>query len=160
MSKYDLLGQYLKTQHASEVPMTFAEIERVVGTGLPPSAYRHRPWWSNNATNSVMTKVWLDAGYETSRVDIQARKLVFRRIAREAKGMSGMSDVAQEFTPADSVEKKLGHHPAFGSMKGTFTIEPGYDLTSPMFTDEEWKEIERLIEEDWDQIEQGRKDKK
>ena len=34
MSKYDLLGQYLKTQHASEVPMTFAEIERVVGTGL------------------------------------------------------------------------------------------------------------------------------
>ena len=38
MSKYDLLGQYLKTQHVAEVPMTFAEIERVVGTGRPPAA--------------------------------------------------------------------------------------------------------------------------
>jgi hypothetical protein len=45
-------------------------------------------------------------------------------------------------------------------MKGTFAIEPGYDLTSPMYTDEEWKEIERLMEEDWDQIEQGMKSKK
>ncbi|MBV9914103.1 MAG: hypothetical protein JOZ93_16100, partial [Sinobacteraceae bacterium] len=51
--------------------------------------------------------------------------------------------------------KKLGRHPALGSMKGTFTIEPGYDLTSPMFTDEEWAEIEKQMDEDWDQIEQG-----
>ncbi len=27
-------------------------------------------------------------------------------------------------------------------MKGTFTIEPGYDLTKPVYTDEEWEEIE------------------
>jgi hypothetical protein len=160
MSKYDLLGQYLKTQHASEVPMTFAEIERVVGTGLPPSAYRHRPWWSNNATNSVMTKVWLDAGYETSRVDIQARKLVFRRIAREAKGISGMSEAHRDFEPAPGASNAPRRSPLFGCMKGTFTIEPGYDLTSPMFTDEEWKEIEKEMEEDWDQIEQGMKSKK
>jgi len=40
-------------------------------------------------------------------------------------------------------------------MKGTFTIEPGYDLTSPMFTEEEWAQIEKEMEEDWDQIEQG-----
>ena len=160
MSKYDLLGQYLKTQHASEVPMTFAEIERVVGTGLPPSAYRHRPWWSNNATNSVMTKVWLDAGYETSRVDIQARKLVFRRIAREAKGISGMSEAHRDVEPAPGASNAPRRSPLFGCMKGTFTIEPGYDLTSPMFTDEEWKEIEKEMEEDWDQIEQGMKGKK
>jgi hypothetical protein len=157
MSKYDLLGQYLKTQRASEVPMTFAEIERVVGTNLPPSAYRHRPWWSNNATNSVMTKVWLNAGYEASRVDIEARKLVFRRIAREAEGVSGMSDAAKEFVHANPAKKKFARHPAWGSMKGTFTIEPGYDLTSPIYSDEEWKEVERLMEEDWDQIEQGMK---
>jgi hypothetical protein len=29
-----------------------------------------------------------------------------------------------------------------------------------MFTDEEWKEIEKEMEEDWDQIEQGMKGKK
>jgi hypothetical protein len=136
VSKYDLLGQYLKDQRASEVPMTFAEIERVAGTKLPPSAYRHRPWWSNNATNSVMTKVWLDAGYETSRVDIQAHTLVFRRIAREAKEVRGMSEAHRTFEPAPSAAKAPRRSPLFGCMKGTFTIEPGYDLTSPMFRDE------------------------
>jgi len=160
MSKYDLLGQYLKGQHTAEVPMTFAEIERVVGTKLPPSAYRHRPWWSNNARNSVMTKVWLDAGYETSRVDLQAHKLVFRRIAREAKGASGMSDAHRTFEPAPDAADPVRRSPLFGCMKGTFTIEPGYDLTSPVYTDEEWKEIEKLMEEDWDQIEQGMKGSK
>lgn len=157
MSKYDLLGRYLKTQHATEVVMTFSEIERVVGTKLPPSAYRHRPWWSNNARNSVMTKVWLNAGYEASRVDMEGQKLVFKRVAPETKGVGGMSDVAQEFQHANPAEKKYKRHPAWGSMKGTFTIEPGYDLTSPIYTDEEWKEIEKLMEEDWDQIEQGMK---
>lgn len=157
MSKYDLLGQYLKAQRGSEVPMTFGEIERVVGTKLPPSAYRHRPWWSNNATNSVMTKIWLNAGFETSRVDIEARKLVFRRIAREEKGVSGMSETHRTFEPAPGSPKSPRRSPLFGCMKGTFTIEPGYDLTSPMFSDEEWKEIEKEMEEDWDQIDQGMK---
>jgi hypothetical protein len=159
MSKYDPLGDYLKAQHGSEVPMTFAEIESVVGTKLPPSAYRHRPWWSNNATNSVMTKVWLNAGFEASRVDLQARKLVFRRIAREAREVSGMSEAYRAFEPAP-VAKSDRRSPLFGCMKGTFTIEPGYDLTSPMFTDEEWEEIEKEMEEDWDQIDQGMKGRK
>lgn len=159
MSKYDLLGQYLKAQRGSEVPMTFAEIERVAGTRLPPSAYRHRPWWSNNATNSVMTKVWLNAGFEASRVDIEARKLVFRRIAREEKGVSGMSDAHRTFEPAPAA-KTPRRSPLFGCMKGTFTIEPGYDLTSSSYTAEEWSEVERLMEEDWDQIDQGMKSKK
>ena len=67
-----------------------------------------------------------------------------------------MAEEVREFSHSESTgEKKLGRHPAIGSMKGTFSIEPGYDLTSPMFTDEEWAEIEKEMDEDWDQIEQG-----
>lgn len=156
LGKYDPLGGYLKAQPGGEVPMTFAEIERVIGTKLPPSAYRHRPWWSNNATNSAMTKVWLNAGFETSRVDLVARKLVFRRIAREArqaKDASGISEAHRPFKSAVAAGERRS--PLFGCMKGTFTIEPGYDLTRPMFTDEEWTEIEKEMEEGWDQIEKG-----
>ncbi len=40
-------------------------------------------------------------------------------------------------------------------MKGTFTIEPGYDLTQPMFDDDEWAEIEANLERTADMIEQG-----
>ena len=59
MSKYEPLGDYLKKQDRERIPMTFAEIERVTGVKLPASASKHRPWWSNNPHNSVMTKVWL-----------------------------------------------------------------------------------------------------
>jgi len=96
--------------------MTFAEIERVTGVKLPPSASKHRPWWSNNPKNSVMTKIWLDAGYESEQVDMAKRKLVFKRV-RAAKG-EGETD--EEFV-----------HPAYGAMKGLIRIMPGFDITQP-----------------------------
>ncbi len=154
MSKYAGLGTYLRRQAGPDVPMTFSEIETVTGTKLPPKAQHSRTWWSNNASNNVMTKIWLDAGFESAQVDMKGRKLVFRRVTSDAR--RGMAEDAPEFKPAeDSGEKKQNRHPALGAMKGLFTIEPGYDLTSPMYTDEEWAEIEKEMEEDWDQIEQG-----
>jgi len=153
MSKYDALGAYLGKQHAAEVPMTFSEIEKVTGAKLPPKAQHHRAWWSNNPSNNVMTTVWLAAGFETAKVDIAGRKLVFKRIATSER--HGLSDEAREFAPQGEIEKKPFRSPLWGALKGTFTIEPGYDLTSPMYTEEEWAEIEKEMEEDWDQIEQG-----
>ncbi len=121
MSKYAPLADYLKRQGREHVPMTFAEIERVTGVKLPASATKHRPWWSNNPDNSVLTKVWLDAGFESEQVDMAARKLVFRRV-RGARAGSGTDD---EFI-----------HPAYGAMKGLIRIMPGFDLTEP--ADPEW----------------------
>jgi hypothetical protein len=149
MSKYSALGDYLSKQFGSEIPMTFSEIEKVTGAKLPPKAQHHRAWWSNNPSNNVMTKVWLDAGFQTEQVDMASRKLVFKRKAGRgggatsasaaSSGGSGMAEAPREFT--SSGPQPL-HHPAFGAMKGTFTIEPGYDLTKPVYTDEEWEGIE------------------
>ena len=50
-----------------------------------------------------------------------------------------MAEAPREFTPPAAT---VTRHPALGAMKGTFTIEPGYDLTKPVYTDEEWDEIE------------------
>ena len=83
-SKYDPLGDYLASRQTAEVPMSFAEIEKVIGAALPPKAVDHPAWWSNNTSNNTMTKVWLDAGFRTERVNISARKLVFRRVERRA----------------------------------------------------------------------------
>src|ERR1051326_4072218 len=84
MSKYDPLGKFLREQKRSEVPMTFAEIERVTGVKLPPKAQQHRAWWSNNPGNNVMTKVWLAAGFRSEQVDMDGKKLVFKRGASAA----------------------------------------------------------------------------
>jgi hypothetical protein len=115
MSKYAPLADYLKKQRQDRVPMTFAEIEKITGAKLPPSATKHRPWWSNNPNNSVMTRVWLDAGFESGEVDMAGRKLVFKRV-RGAK-------------PSEKEEEPF--HPAYGYMKGLIRIMPGVDITQP-----------------------------
>ncbi len=122
MSKYSALGDYLKRQPRDAVPMTFGEIEKIIGAKLPASAHKHRPWWSNNPDNSVMTKVWLDAGFQSEQVDVPARKLVFRRVRRLPAAVQSGD------------EKPI--HPAYGFMKGLVRIMPGTDLTQP--ADPEW----------------------
>jgi hypothetical protein len=124
MSKYSALGDYLKRQPRDAVPMTFGAIEKIIGTKLPASAHKHRPWWSNNPDNSVMTKVWLDAGFQSEHVDIAARKLVFRRVRKPAGAHAAQSGGETPF------------HPLYGMMQGLIRIMPGTDLTQP--ADPEW----------------------
>lgn len=121
MSKYAPLADYLKKQDRDLVPMTFSEIERVTGVKLPPSA-KYRAWWSNNDFNSVLTRVWIDAGFESEQVDMEKRKLVFRRV-RGPKSPAG-----------EGGEEPF--HPAWGAMKGLVRIMPGVDITQP--ADPEW----------------------
>ena len=78
MSQYEPLETHLRKSGRASVCMTFDEIKDVIGE-LPPSAFRHRPWWSNNPSNNPMTHAWLRAGYRTANVDMEGRKLVFRK---------------------------------------------------------------------------------
>ncbi len=131
MGKYAPLGDHLRKQRTTLVQMTFAQIERVIGSKLPKSQ-RHPAWWSNNPWNNVMTKVWLDAGFETEQVDVEGRKLVFRRVgsATPAADNSSLGDGGDKGSST--------RHPLIGWMKGTVRIAPGVDLTEP--ADPEWGE--------------------
>jgi hypothetical protein len=126
MGKYAPLADFLRHQQTLEVPMTFAEIERLIGRKLPPTAEAHRAWWSNNPTNNVMTKAWLDAGFQSEQVDMEARKLVFRRVRN-------LPPVPQP-PPEKPGEKR--QHPLFGALRGLFRVAPGASLTDP--ADSEW----------------------
>ena len=125
MSKYSALGDYLKRQGHERVPMTFGEIEKITGVKLPRSAHKHRPWWSNNPNNSVLTKVWIAAGFESEQVDMTSRKLVFRRV-RKPKIESAANQTGAEEP----------FHPLYGMMQGFIRVMPGTDLTQP--ADPEW----------------------
>ena len=127
MSKYEPLGAFLQSKNADVVPITFAQIERLIGAKLPPSA-KYRAWWSNNPDNSVMTRVWLEAGFRSEEVDLNGRKLVFRRVRDKEPEMQ--SDPIQK-TAASS-----GKHPLFGALKGLLRVMPGTDLTQP--ADPDW----------------------
>ena len=132
MGKYEPLGQFLRQQRTREVPLTFRDIEKITGVKLPPKAQHHRAWWSNNPNNNVMTKVWLEAGFESTQVDMEGRKLVFRRV----DGTTAEPTRQQTLKPYATKE---GRHPAFGALKGMIRIPPGVDLTKP--ADPEWADL-------------------
>jgi hypothetical protein len=135
MGKYQPLGDYLRQQGTELVAMKFEDIERIVGSKLPEKSQLHRPWWSNNPNNNVMTKVWLDAGYRTEQVDMASRRLVFRRVH---------PGKPSEPAPAPAVPTDAGRraptrrHPLFGALKGLLRVMPGTDLTKP--ADPTWGE--------------------
>lgn len=149
MAKYEKLGLFLNSQELSEIPMTFMEVERVIGQPLPRSA-RYPAWWSNNPSNNVMTKIWLAAGFKTEQVDVVGRKLVFRRMREHSMNQqpqsmpqsSGMADAGRAYAaPEKPAAARIEHpiHPAFGSMKGSITLAPGVDLTKPAADPKSWK---------------------
>lgn len=125
MSKYESLAKHLAASNASELVMTFAQLEQILGGPLPTSARTYRPWWANSAHGHVQSKGWLDAGYESLQVDLQGEKLMFKKIDNSPA------------TPPASVNNKAGRHPLFGCMAGTLRIAPNVDLTAP--TAPEWE---------------------
>ena len=121
MSKYAPLTEFLAHTAGTEVPMTFAEVERVTGHALPASK-QYPAWWSNNPSNNVMTKAWLAAGFQTEKVDIGGERLVFRRVGKAA-GVTAVVTAPLQGTLLERIRARLG---------GTVTVAPGVDLTAPV----------------------------
>ena len=125
MGKYEPLGQFLRKQKRHRIQMSFDEIERLIGGKLPKSSKAHRAWWSNNPTNNVMTKEWLDAGFETADVELVAERLVFQKSSK--KGPRKKADNWKSI---------------FGCMKGMATLPDDFDPDRPFHGVFDWKEWE------------------
>ena len=134
MSKYEPLGQFLKKQKRGQIKLSFAEIEKIIGSKLPKSK-ASRAFWSNNPENNVMTKEWIEAGFETQDVDIKHHALVFSKKSVNSKKAS---------------EDKWKN--IFGCMKGMITFAPGFDPTASPHSEDEWAEIERERDAGWDEM--------
>lgn len=131
MSKYTPLITHLKSLDTNDIPMTFSEIEAVINSSLPPSARKHRPWWSNNPSNSVMTQSWLAAGYKVTKVDLAREQLVFVK--------QGLESTLLHRTTAGSQQSLSKTHPVFGCMRNTVVITDEADLIGPAMP--EWAEL-------------------
>lgn len=129
MGKYAPLREFLIEQDSSAVPMSFNQIEELVGRALPASK-ASRAWWSNNPDNNVMTREWLAAGYVTEAVDIKSGKVVFRKMDEYPIIFPGKSLDELKLTGVDVL---------FGSMRGTLKILPDIDYTLP--ADPKWGKV-------------------
>jgi len=121
MSKYDPLADALAETAENRRRITFAEIERILGAPLPPTARKDNAWWANNANGHSQARGWLHAGFRTAEVNLEGETVTFVR-----------DDTRQP-----------RRHPLFGIMKDRIVIAEGVDLTAPALTPEELDEIEK-----------------
>jgi CBS domain-containing protein len=77
---YANLAIYLRDR-PTEIPsvtLAFQEIESILAAELPPSAYKHRAWWSNDPTKP-QSLAWLEEGWRTTSVNMTEQRLTFVR---------------------------------------------------------------------------------
>jgi hypothetical protein len=76
MGKYRKLWAWLRAQDADEIPLTFEEVEEVLGISLPPSARLHMPHWYGY-DGTALGRAIRDAGWKASNVDLQEQRVTF-----------------------------------------------------------------------------------
>jgi hypothetical protein len=101
-SRYSPLADWLQSQPGKndQVPLTFEEIEKIIGGELPPSAHSYRAWWSNDSVVHTQSKQWLDAGWRVSSINITEGRITFSRMRdREKAYIDYFSQLLKEITP-------------------------------------------------------------
>lgn len=73
--------EWLRAQTAGLLPLTFSELEAIVGFELPPSARKYLPYWYS--TQNSLGRAIAAGGYKASRVDLEAENV---RLIQRAAG--------------------------------------------------------------------------
>ena len=103
-SKYEGLTRHLKFRAAftSNVKLTFARIDGLIGSNLPMEAYRSESWWSNSPS-TAHAKGWLDAGWEVQETNLAEGFVLFKKVRElprvRRRGRKSSSEINKPFTP-------------------------------------------------------------
>jgi hypothetical protein len=86
-SRYAPLADWLQSQlgEIDRVKFSFEEVEDIIGGKLPTSAYNHRAWWANDSVGHPHSKLWLEAGWRRSSLNMSENKVTFVRIREREK---------------------------------------------------------------------------
>lgn len=90
-SKYSPLRTYLENSGMDRVELSFKEIEDILGSKLPSSAYSYRAWWANDLSHTHARNGWLAAGYMVSTVDLVGKRVVF--LKKEVHDLNNLNPV-------------------------------------------------------------------
>lgn len=81
-TRYAALAVYLQhqTPKTDNLSLTFKQIEEIIGSELPLSAYRHRSWWANDQVSHVQSQQWLSADWKVASVNMTEQQVKFSRM--------------------------------------------------------------------------------
>ena len=72
--KFSEIKKYLESCGKSKIPLTFAEVENIIGTELCRSAYTYAVYWKPSKTHTMANTI-VAAGYEVISVDLTSKKI-------------------------------------------------------------------------------------
>jgi CBS domain-containing protein len=81
-SRYTGLIRYLQEQpiETERLPLTFSDIEGLIGgQRLPESARKHRAWWANDTVSHAQSQQWLDVGWRVAGLSMTDERVTFAR---------------------------------------------------------------------------------
>ena len=86
-SRYALLAIWLQQRPFNQEKelLSFEEIEEIIHDKLPPSARKHRAWWSNHLEYNPQARQWWDVGWRVLTVNMNQETVVFTRIEERKK---------------------------------------------------------------------------
>jgi hypothetical protein len=82
-SKYKPLETFLLELPATqkEVTLSFLQIEGILKSKLPASAYEDNRWWEHETEgNHVSKRAWSTAGWKVAEVDVKGKRARFVRV--------------------------------------------------------------------------------
>lgn len=82
--KYTPLENFLRTlpEGQREIKLGFDQIEKILNTTLPSSAYEDQRWWEHKTEgNHINARAWSNAGWKIERLDVNEKWVKFVRAA-------------------------------------------------------------------------------
>ena len=88
--KYSPLENYLRNLPITqkEVTLSFEQIEKILNSKLPSSAYEDRRWWDHEKEgNHVNARSWANAGWKIKSLDVNKKWVKLVRAAPIGRGV-------------------------------------------------------------------------
>ena len=82
--KYTPLENYLRElpKGQREVTLGFDQVEKILNSKLPASAYEDRRWWDHETEgNHVNRRAWFNAGWQVDQVNFKEQRVKLVRAA-------------------------------------------------------------------------------
>lgn len=94
MATWSSLNSYLNSV-SDAVTLTWPELDAIVG-GVPPSAAKHRPWWSGDRPH---VRSWKSAGFEFTNLQMGSQVTFVRTGARSQAASANSQSVLARSNP-------------------------------------------------------------
>jgi len=131
------LKEFLEAAEHDRFALSFRQVEVLLGEALPPSLRTGEGWKTPQPDAVAVLDDMEDAGFVAAEVDPVDGRVVLQRTTRLD---DDRLEPASETPRYDEFGRRRRRHPAFGLLKGFVAVEPGYDLTRPLFEDAYWDE--------------------